>query len=127
VSPSARRSEGGQATVELALLLPVLVLLLLLAVQAALLARDRVLAVHAARVAGRAVIVEPTAQAARAALQRQGGRAAVASVDLVGDRRPGEVVTVVVAVPATRVPIVGRVIGTSRVEERLSVLVEGEG
>ena len=122
-----RRDTRGQASVELALLLPVLVLLLLLAVQAALLARDRVLAVHAARVAGRAVIVDPHERAARAALQRQGGRAAAASVELRGDRQPGGIVTVVVAVPPTRVPIVGRVIGPSALMERLSVLVEGGG
>lgn len=121
-----RRGERGQASVELALLLPVLVLLLLLAVQAALLARDRVLAVNAARVAARAVIVDPREAAARDALQRQGGRGAGASVELRGDRRPGGIVTVVVAVEPTRVPIVGRVVrGT--LEERLAVLVEGGG
>ena len=103
-----------------------LALLLLLAVQAALLARDRVLAVHAARVAGRAVIVDPSEAAARAALQRHGGAAARASVQLQGDRTHGGIVTVVVAVPPTRVPIVGRVVGR-QLEERLSVLVEGAG
>ena len=107
-------------------MLPVLALLLLLAVQAALLARDRVLAVHAARVAGRAVIVDPSEAAARAALQRHGGAAARASVQLQGDRTHGGIVTVVVAVPPTRVPIVGRVVGR-QLEERLSVLVEGAG
>lgn len=122
----ARRDARGQASVELALLLPVLVLLLLLAAQVAVLARDRVLAVHAARVAGRAVIVDPSEAAARAALRRQGGRAAVASVELRGERHPGAILTVVVAVPPTRVPLVGRVV-SGTLEERLSVLVEGGG
>ena len=119
------RDARGQASVELALLLPVLALLLLLAVQAALLARDRVLAVHAARVAARAVIVDPTVASARAALQRHGGASARVSVELRGDPSPGGIVTVSVAMPPTRVPIVGRVVPGGRLEERLSVLVEG--
>ena len=53
--PDAR----GQATVEIAMLLPVLVTTLLLVVQVGLLARDRVLTVHAARTAARAAADEP--------------------------------------------------------------------
>jgi hypothetical protein len=115
----------GQASVELALVLPVVVLLLLLAVQAGLLARDRVLGVHAARAAARAVVVDPREAAARAALQHQGGAAAQATVQLQGDRRPGGFVTVVVTLAPTRLPIVGRVLGGFEVRERLVVLVEG--
>ena len=49
----ATRSQRGQSTVELACILPIVVICLLLAVQAGLVVRDRVLVVHAARAAGR--------------------------------------------------------------------------
>jgi hypothetical protein len=62
-SPAAvtrrRRDHGecGQATVEFALVLPVLVLVLMLVFQVALVARDQVLAVQAARAAAREAAV----------------------------------------------------------------------
>lgn len=52
-----RRDQGGQAAVELALVLPVLAVLLLAVVQTGLVVRDQVLVVHAAREAARAVAV----------------------------------------------------------------------
>ena len=54
-----RRDERGQATVEFALLLPVLVLALLAVIQVALVVRDQVAVVHAAREAARAASVDP--------------------------------------------------------------------
>jgi Flp pilus assembly protein TadG len=51
------RDDGGQATVELALVLPVVVLLLLLLVQVGVLVRDQVLVIHAAREGARAAAV----------------------------------------------------------------------
>ena len=57
--------EGGQATVELALVLPFVVLLLLLVVQVAVIARGQVLVVHVAREAARALAVDPDPAAAR--------------------------------------------------------------
>ena len=66
-------AASGQATVELALALPLVMTLLLLIVQVALVGRDQVLVVHAAREAARAAAVEsrgdrsgPTAAAAAA-------------------------------------------------------------
>ena len=56
--------EEGQATVELALALPAVLALSLLAVQIALVARDQLLVVHAARAAAREVAVDPAAGAA---------------------------------------------------------------
>jgi Flp pilus assembly protein TadG len=47
------RLERGQATVELALVLPVVVLLLMILIQAALVAKDQLLVQHAAREAAR--------------------------------------------------------------------------
>lgn len=59
------RREGGQASVELVLALPVLALLLLVVVQVGLVVRDQVLLVHAAREAAREAAVAPDADAAR--------------------------------------------------------------
>jgi hypothetical protein len=53
----ARRGERGQATVELTLALPVVVLGLLLIVQVGVVVRAQVLVVHAAREAARAAAV----------------------------------------------------------------------
>ena len=52
------REEEGQATVELALLLPVVVVLLLAVLQLGLVARDVVLVAHAAREASRVAAVD---------------------------------------------------------------------
>ncbi len=53
---------------ELALLLPVVALVLLAVIQFGLIARDRVLTVHAARTVARAVAVRPDRKTALAAL-----------------------------------------------------------
>ena len=123
----SRRAEGvrGQATVELAVVLPVVVLLLLAVLQAGSLVRDRLATVHAARVAARAVIVEPTPAAAAAALEATGGRAADARVQIGGERRSGGYATITVRLTPARVPIVGRAIGATVLTETLTVLVEG--
>lgn len=59
--------DEGQAATELALVLPLLVLLLLAVVQVALVARDQVLVVHAAREAVREAAVDPRPAAVRRA------------------------------------------------------------
>ena len=53
-APGAGNDDAGQAAVEVALVLPFLALVLLLVVQTALVVRDQVLVVHAAREAARA-------------------------------------------------------------------------
>jgi hypothetical protein len=66
---AARRHRGaaGQATAEFALVLPFLVLLLLGLLQVALIGRDYVLVVHAARAAVREASVDAGANRVRAA------------------------------------------------------------
>ena len=62
--------DGGQATVELALVLPLVVLVILLVLQIGLVMRDQVMVVHAAREAARAAVVtEAAADRAGAALR----------------------------------------------------------
>ena len=52
---SLKAQQRGQATLELALLLPVLLLMVLFCVQVGFLVRDQIMVVHAARSAARAV------------------------------------------------------------------------
>ena len=120
---SAAGDERGQATVELAVLLPVVVTLLLVVLQVALVVRDQMVVLHATRAAGRAVIVEPSMAAARDAADRSG--APDGTVRIEGQLRPGAMVTITVSAAPTAVPIVGRVLAGRRITERLTVQVEG--
>lgn len=61
------RRERGQAAVELVLVLPLLLLVALAALQVAVVARDQVLVVHAAREAARQAALGASDEAARAA------------------------------------------------------------
>ena len=102
------RVARGQASVELALVLPVLVMLLLALIQTALLARDAVLVQDAARAAAREASVDAGADRIRDAARRTLARADV-TVDRGG--RVGDPVHVVVRyVDHTDVPMVGRLL-----------------
>jgi hypothetical protein len=68
--PSSCPRERGQATVEFALILPMVVFLMLAILQTALIVRDYVGVVHAAREAVRAVSVDRDPAAATTAARR---------------------------------------------------------
>ena len=121
----SRRDQRGQSTVELALALPVVVMLLLLVVQAGLAVRDRLVVLHAARTAARAVIVEPDPGGGRCCARPGRAPARGPRSRLAGELRPGGLATVTVTMAPTRVPVVGRVVAGGSVVERLTVLVEG--
>lgn len=102
------RDDGGQATVEFALLLPLVLLLLMAVVQAGLLVRDQVAVVHAAREAARAASVDPDPRRALFA-----GRRVIEGADVeVVERGPvGDPVEVRVSYRApTDVPLVGALV-----------------
>jgi Flp pilus assembly protein TadG len=120
---TGRSRESGQATVEVALMIPVVVLLVLLVLQAGMAVRDRLVVLQATRVAARAVIVEPTRAAASAAVTASGAPDRV-SVSLSGDLDPGGLATVTATMPASAVPLVGRVVAGEQVSERLVVRIE---
>lgn len=108
--------ERGQATVELALLLPFLVFLLMCIVQTALVARDAVLVSHAARVGARIAAVEPSLDAVRDAV--------VSAAPLDPNRLEversvgGELVRVTVRYrSATEVPLAGALVGDVNLSE----------
>ena len=75
--PVACPRERGQATVEFALILPLVVLMLLAVLQTALIVRDYVGVVHAAREAARAASVDRDPRAAAAAARRVLARSTV--------------------------------------------------
>ena len=119
--------EGGQATVELALLLPVIVVLLLVILQIGLIARDVVLVSHAAREAARAAAVDSAPGAARAAAEEAGGlQADRLVVRATGRGDAGSRVRVRITYRApTKVPIVGALLGDRTLRAEATMRVEG--
>lgn len=122
----SRRTQRGQAAVELALCLPLVVLLLLAAVQTGVVVRDQILVIHAGREAARAAAVS----ADRAAVERAAtGASGLAqdrlSVEVGARGGAGSAVRVAVRyVAPTEVPLIGpflpdvvlRAVTTMRVE-----------
>lgn len=120
------RRDGGQATVELALLLPLVVVLLVALVQAGLLVRDQVLLIHAAREAARAAAVDADAGAATRAARNAGpldpGRL---RVRVTGRDGRGSRVTAHVAYDSPiRLPVVGRRLGDVPLRASATMRVE---
>lgn len=108
LSRRTRRSacpDSGQATVEFALVLPLVIFLILALLQSALVVRDYVATVHAAREAARAVSVDRDPASATRAAHRvlRDASVAVASRPAVG-----EALTVTVTYRSrTNLPMVG--------------------
>jgi hypothetical protein len=102
---AGRPAEAGQATAELALVFPVVLLLALALIQATLVLRDDLVLVDAAREAARAASLDPDpARAARAAA------AVLPGASVLPGPRPavGELVTVRVSYRSpTSLPLVG--------------------
>ena len=105
-----RRGDRGQATVELALVLPLVALLVLLVLQAGLVLRDQLLVAHAAREAARAASVADgdRGAAARSGAERAGSLDPAHLVVRTTSREGGEAVVVRVDYASTTdVPLVG--------------------
>ncbi len=104
-SSATRVSEQGQATVELALVLPLVFALLVLVFQVALVARDEILVVHVARDAAREATVsrDPGRVSAAAVRNLPGATIRVVRRGGVGD--PVEVA--VTYVSRTNLPVIG--------------------
>ena len=117
---------GGQATVELALALPVVALALLLVVQVALVARAQILVVHAAREGARAAAVDPKPGAAARAAQSSPGLHPAGVRVVSSPRGPsGSIIRVTVHYRArTDVPLVGLLVGDVNVEATVAMRVE---
>jgi Flp pilus assembly protein TadG len=118
--------EDGQATVELALCLPVLVALALVVLQVVLVARDQVLVTHAAREAAREAAVTSDLAAVRRAAVASGALAADRlTVTVTGRGRPGSraVVEVRYAAP-TDLPVIGGLLGDVALGANAAIRVE---
>jgi Flp pilus assembly protein TadG len=129
VSEERRRAGGdqAQASVELALLLPLVVLLLLAILQVGLLARDVVLVGHASREGARAAATDPSPGAAAAAAHDSSGLEPERMVVSVSGRgAPGSRVRVTVVYRApTQVPLVGELLGDPTIRSATTMRVEG--
>lgn len=117
----SQRADRGQATVELALALPLLCLLLLGVVQVAVVARDRLAVQLAAREAARAAAVVTNPSAAFAA-----GRAAVALAPLRVEvtRTAAHVRATVTYREPTDVPLIGVLLPDVVVAASVTMAVE---
>jgi Flp pilus assembly protein TadG len=123
---SGRRCERGQATVEAALVLPLVVLLLLAVVQVGLLVRAEVLVTHAAREAARSAAVDPDPEAAaRAAALATTLDPNRLTVRVQGRGGPGSRVQVEIDYTApTDVPLVGGLLGDITLHASATMRVE---
>jgi len=125
VSRLRPRSDAGQATVEVALTLPVVVVVLLAVVQVALVARDDLVVLHAAREGARAAALAPGGSdptgAAEVAARHGAGHLAPTRLRVevaVGAR----LVTVTVHYRApTDVPAVGALVGDVDLEASVTM------
>ena len=120
------REDGGQASVELALVLPLVVILLLAVVQVGLLVRDQILVVHAVREAAREAAVDPAPDAPRrAALSSSTLADSRLTVTSTGRGAAGSRVRVEVAYRApTPVPLLGAAVGDVTLRASATMRVE---
>lgn len=101
--------ERGQATVELALCLPLVALLLAAVVEIAMVAADQARLLHAAREAARVAVVDDNAAEIQAAAENSGLKGVELAVSPKPDlRRQGDPLTIRLSYkPPARTPIVG--------------------
>lgn len=118
-------SQRGQATVETAIMIPVVVLLLAVLVQVVVVIRDQVQVVRVTSATARSVMVDPDERVARDTADAVRGDLEVERVELHGGRGPGDMLRISVVARPRRLPLVGVVISGLRLSERLTVRVEG--
>ncbi len=120
------REDGGQASVELALVLPLVMILLLAVAQLGLLVRDQILIVHAAREGARQAAVDPSADAPRkAAVASSSLNDSRLTVTTTGRGGPGSRVRVEVAYRTSSVmPLVGAAVGHLTLRASATMRVE---
>jgi Flp pilus assembly protein TadG len=120
------RGEGGQATVELALCLPFVALLIGAFVEVGFWVGDRARVIHAAREAARIAAVDPDEDHIRRAAERTGLTGA--SVEISPDtsaRVVGDPIEVTVTYrPAPRVPLAGSIFRPGELEASAVMRIE---
>lgn len=117
------RCERGQSTVEFALVLPLVVLLMLGLLQAGLLLRDQLMVSGAAREGAREAAVSADPERVEAAAERAAPALDIEVEIERGDRR-GDPAQVKVSAPPTRVPMVGAIVSGLTVSSSAVMRVE---
>ncbi len=121
-----RRNDAGQATLELALGLPVLALLLAGVVEVGLLVSDHTRVWHAAREGARVAVVDPDASDVVAAAERPGLRPLDVEISPPPQlRRQGDPLTVSVRYePRARVPLFSPFLGRVELKAQATMRIE---
>ncbi len=110
----------GQATLELALVLPLVLAITLLVVQVGLVVRDQQLVLNAAREGARSAATDPAAAAARQAALNSGDLEP-ARLGVVLDTDASTVTVTVTYRSATDVPLVGPLLGDVTMTESVTM------
>lgn len=118
--------ERGQAVVEFALTLPLVVLMLLSVVQLGLVVRDQILVVHAAREAARAGAVSADSDEVHRAARRSSGLSSRRMKVTMGSRGAvGSTLTVTIQYSSpTEVPLIGALLPDVKLRAVASMRVE---
>lgn len=121
-----REQQRGQATVELALCLPLVAALLAGLVEVAAIGTDHLRIWHGAREAARVAVVDPSAGAIREAATRGGLTPLDISVSPEPhDRVQGQPLTVRLVYPSTAtVPLIGSLLRRGRLEAEATMRIE---
>ncbi|MBA2311477.1 MAG: pilus assembly protein [Actinobacteria bacterium] len=119
-------AQAGQATVELALCLPLVALVLAAVVEVCLIAGDQARLWHAAREAARIAVVDPDHQDVEEAARGSGLDSVEVSIrPEPAYRTQGSPLTVELAYqPASRVPLLGQLVGLVKLESRATMRIE---
>lgn len=122
ITPNSR----GQSTVELALCLPALALLLAFVVEVGLIASDQARLWHAAREAARVAIVDPDESATRAAVARSGLEDVEMSIqpDSAYRVRGRPLEVALTYRPDGHIPLVGQLFGGVELRSQVSMRIE---
>jgi TadE-like protein len=118
--------QRGQATVELALCLPILFLALAALVEVGLLVGDQVRLWHAAREGARIAVVDRAADDVRAAAEAAGLKPLEVEISPAAqDRSPGAPLTVALSYrPHTRVPLLGALFARTELHAEATMRIE---
>lgn len=114
------RGARGQATLELALVLPLVLTIGLLVIQVGLVVRDQQLVVHAAREGARSAATDPAVEAARSAAVNSGDLDPD-RLDVVLDADASTVTVTVTYRSTTDVPLVGPLLGEVTMTESVTM------
>jgi Flp pilus assembly protein TadG len=122
-APVTSVNEMGQSTVEFALVLPVVLILILGLLQVAVLARDQIMVMGAAREGVREAIVTPDQGAINSAA-RSAAPGLNLDVKVTRGTERGDPAKVNVSAPPAKLPIVGEIVGNLNLKASATMRME---